>query len=297
MPILQELDIRNNDIKTIEASMFKGVNDNEFMHLILPNNSITFIEKETFINLNQLWHLDLSQNPLSGISAETFFGLDGLVRLNLSYTNVTVVQGLFQYIPKLQELRLSGYPFIITPDMWEGTGISHLEIAYANITELTRDIWSGLENTLEWTLNLEGNTFISIKQYTFTSLSKLRWLKLNNCGIQYIEPFAFEGAKQLSIIGLSGNPLISLDGNMFGKTINERPDHWEHYVLYFDANSMKCHSEMCWLYGKMISGQIELLVGWWPDQTKFDDLRPRCENGNQSVWNYFLNDCSMKPKI
>ncbi len=78
MPILQELDIRNNYIKRIQASMFEGVNDNEFMYLVLPNNSITFIEKETFINLNQLWHLDLSRNPLSRISAETFFGLDGL---------------------------------------------------------------------------------------------------------------------------------------------------------------------------------------------------------------------------
>ncbi len=241
---LSSLSLSNNKLKSLRAGMFRGSVYKELESLRIPNNSISSIEKYAFNNLKELEFLYLDHNPVgSNITPETFGGLQKLFVLDLSYTGLSIVPGLFQHIPELSVLGVNGNPFKYIPNMWEGVKLRELGLGYSNITELKREFWDGLEETLT-TLNLGGNNISTLHAHTFQGLKKLFTLTLVKCGIEVIEQKAFEGAPALTLIWLLWNPILTIDENIFGTTIQERPLYMV-YDLMLGPDFFHCSQGMC----------------------------------------------------
>ncbi len=276
---LSSLSLPNNKIKSLRAAMFQGALYKELESLRIPNNSISSIEKHAFSNLNELEFLYLKHNPVgSDITPETFGGLQKLFVLDLSYTGLSIVPGLFQHIPELSVLSVNGNPFKYIPKMWEGVRLRELELGYCNITELKREYWNGLEETVT-TLRLKGNNISSLHAHTFQGLKRLFTLNLEDCGIQHIQAKAFEGAPDLTLIYLWYNPIVTIDENIFGTTIQEKPPYMV-YNLMLGPDFFHCGEGMCWIYEAKLPDNIR--VGW------FDTM---CKNVNKNVVDFLENDC------
>ena len=281
MPELKTIFIWNNNIKHLRPGMFDGVSQ-KVDFLYLDNNGIVNVEIGTFRNLKNLQTLDLSHNPdLNDLSPDTFIGLGKVHRLDMVYSNIKVTPGLFQHMPELQALGLSGNPYKFTPRMWEGnTKIQDLHLSNSGITQLTRPMWDGLENSMS-VLSVSENSIITIKSHTFDGVNALMYLNLANCGLQRIESLAFEGARDLNHIRLEGNPLFSLDSNMFGQNIINRFD-WKAYRLNFDPEFVHCDG-LCWM------------KPWIKDQvivTNLDEQPTKCDNLNKTAVQYLEDDCN-----
>ena len=284
LPKMGTLSFKDNKLKSLRKAMFQGSIGQELESLRFTNNSITSIEKSAFGNLQELEFLYLDHNPVGNdITAETFEGLSKkFFVLDLSYTNVSLVPGLFQHIPGLSVLESNGNPFKYVPKLWEGVGLRTLQLNYCNITELKREMFDGLEEDLT-ELGLQGNNFETIGPHSFNGLEWLFVLHLENSGIQHIQAKAFEGTPDLTLIYLWRNPIITIDENIFGVTIHERPDY-QKYHLNLGPDVFHCSEGICWLRDATRPGGA----------IKSNDFRlfkTQCENINMTVIEYFRNNC------
>ncbi len=158
---LDYLRIEGNHFGSVRRAMFNGMVSEvvKYFQLHMPDNRILFIQSQSFADIKSLTNLDLRRNPLTGpMTPDTFrINNQGNIFLGLSYTGVVIEQGLFQHIPNLEGLFIDGTPFKFTPNVWKGLKLTHLSIEHANITELKREQWEGLGNSLKY-LFLDGNT-------------------------------------------------------------------------------------------------------------------------------------------
>ncbi len=278
VPELRYFYLTDNKIPRLTRAMLNNMNP-EMWTLSLSNNSLFHVENRAFSHLKTLNNLRLDHNDLRNLTGNTLYGLQDLILLDLSYTNVLLIPGLFQYTPNLIFLKLEGNSFQgFTRNLWEGISIRELDLAHANITELEREMWDGLE--LLSKLKLEGNNIKTLRAHIFYGLNSLAFVYLENCNIHYIHARAFEGTPELWYVFLGANPLTKMDGNMLGDT-----DHLRRVRIYFDWESMKCKPEICWIHGKMQSGEVETTLTWNPET--------KCKNLNMTVMDYFVNECKI----
>ena len=257
--------------------MFDGMGGSLRGILSLTNMSITHLPDRVFGNLNQLWKLFLENNPLSEVTPESFYGLSNVVNLNLGYTDVVVKPGLFKYMPRLGFLNISGTPFKFTQGMWDGVSLKYLKVEYAGISDLTH-VWSGLKGTLK-SLDLNGNHFPTLGPHSFQGLTKTWHFGLNDCDIEYIEAQAFEGLPEILALTLEGNPLISLDPDMFGSHVHNK---YGGTNIYFDREFFPCSEQICWLYPKVQAEEIAVSFDW---------RETKCDNIDKTVMQFLENDC------
>jgi len=104
--ILEDLDVSNNRIQTLNTSMFEGLSS--LKKLNISHNSITKINIDTFSDTKNLRTLDLSNNQITYLSTSTGkFPL--LEYLDLSQNDIqNVTQIPFESMPNLKQLYLTG---------------------------------------------------------------------------------------------------------------------------------------------------------------------------------------------
>ncbi len=276
--------LSNNNLKSLRRAMFQGGISNELYWLDVSHNSISFIEKSTFSNLGRLGRLYLHHNPIgAGITPETFAGLSKWFTLDLSYTNIAIVPGLFQFIPKLKRLILNGNRFQYVPRMWEGLRLEELWLGEANITDPNKEMWQNLGGSLR-TLVLKGNNIVTLKANSFQGLKRLTVLSLTECGIQNVEAKAFEGAPELAVINLWYNPLLKLDENIFGITTQNWPNG-KSCELMLGPDVFQCTHGMCWLQVTTLPNNVYHI------ETQFELFQTKCENVTKYVIDFLENDC------
>ncbi len=282
LPNLDEIYIDDNKISILRSGVFRGTSS-KLWKLGLSNDSISVLESGVFNGL-KLSFLDLDHNPLTNVTSESFLGLSGSYYgdpfLDLSNTNLALTPGIFKHIGKLRALFVNHKSFHYTPHMWDGVDIGTLEMKYAGITELKREMFDGLEKSL-YNVVLKGNNIQNIQAYSFQGLIKLAYIDLKDCNVHSIEALAFDGVPELFTVYLRGNPLINMDPNMFGSIFEDRPI-WDITWLRFDRNTMECSPKICWLREKMLSGDLE---------TDLDEDGTRCENSDTTVVKYLESSC------
>lgn len=79
---MSRLLLDGNQITHLTQSSLRGANRHRLRHLDLPNNFISFIEKDAFRSLPQLQEVDLSRNLLAHVP-DAFIPLKQLSLLSL----------------------------------------------------------------------------------------------------------------------------------------------------------------------------------------------------------------------
>ena len=170
MSSVQELELSDNRLQSLEREMFSGlVNCNT---LLLNNNNISLVEDQVFMNLIQLQILDLSNNQIGVLTKDTFFALANLRKLLLRGNLLEILgdntfginQKPTEYIDSdkslLKNIRLylSGYiPKLKTLDLQSNQLQVIRDLALAELSSLTH-------------LNLENNKLTSMVQASFSPI-------------------------------------------------------------------------------------------------------------------------------
>ncbi|KAH0795474.1 leucine-rich repeat-containing protein 23 [Histomonas meleagridis] len=103
-PCLEILDLRQNQIKTIEKLLIP-----KLKKLFLSQNKICFISPNAFSDLNELNELDLTENKLHKFKENTFLGLNKIETFNLSQNLIEECD--FGEIHTLKSLSIGGNSF------------------------------------------------------------------------------------------------------------------------------------------------------------------------------------------
>ncbi len=275
---MYQMSISHNKLTSIKKGWLQGVTFSEGGTLRFRDNSILSIEKQALSGLGELNYLYLELNPLSAVTPESFDGLTELILLDLSFSNVTFVPGFFQHTPNLGWLKLHGLHFKYVPGMFEGVKLHELDLSETHLTELNPDMWSELKFLGK--LILKGNNFHTIPVHAFMGLDVMYYLNLENCNIKHIKALAFDQLPELNTIFLWGNPLLSLDGTIFGGKFEERPGY---KLTFWLPDYMQCNSVVCWLKREMNYGNLN---------TPGFDSYIVCKNSNDmTMQSYFETHC------
>ena len=215
---------------------------------------------------------------MTAIKPDSFEGLTQLILLDLSFSNVTFVPGFFKNTPNLGWLKLHGIHFKYVPGMFEGIKLHELDLAEAHLTELNPDMWSELKSLGK--LILKGNDFHTLPPHAFMGLDVMYYLNLEDCNIKHIKALAFDQLPELNTIFLWGNPLLSLDGSIFGRKFEERPGY---KLTFWLPDDMQCNSAVCWLKREINYGNLNI-----PGFASYIV----CKNSNDvTMQNYFEAHC------
>lgn len=104
LPLILDLQLRNNNIKFLEEDTFLGIE--HLRMLLLTNNSLTEIKNHYFKHCTYLQELDLSMNNISVIHDKAFQELVNLEYLFLSHNFLKVVPAI-NVLPKIRTLKLN----------------------------------------------------------------------------------------------------------------------------------------------------------------------------------------------
>ncbi|CAH0726205.1 unnamed protein product, partial [Brenthis ino] len=204
-PSIQRLIIRNNKIKTIDASMQFYA---ELQHLDLSQNHLVNIPEKSFSYQRKLQELHLNHNKISSVSNITFQGLNSLTVLNLKRNFLEeLTNGVFSTLPRLEELNL-GQNRISRIEPRAFAGLSALRILYLDDNQLSSvpTISFSLLGSLA-ELHVGLNAFSFLPDDAFAGLNRLSVLDLNGAGLSNISDNAFRGLPGLRSLNLFGNRL------------------------------------------------------------------------------------------
>ncbi|XP_060600139.1 leucine-rich repeat-containing protein 15-like [Ruditapes philippinarum] len=124
------LGMDGNSIERISKNSIAPLATNNFLHLNLSNNQLSYIQGGSFSQFPTLKILELHQNSLSTINVNIFKDLPALVHLDLHANNIQhLTSKAIENIPLLKELRLHS----------QNTPLE--SIAY--------NAWSGIDNLIE----------------------------------------------------------------------------------------------------------------------------------------------------
>ncbi|CAH4011783.1 leucine-rich repeat-containing protein let-4-like [Pieris brassicae] len=207
-PSIQRLIIRNNKIKTIDASLQFYT---ELQHLDLSQNHLVNIPPKSFSFQKKLQELHLNHNKLSSVSNATFQGLNSLTVLNLKHNFLEeLTNGVFTTLPRLEELNL-GQNRISRIDPKAFSGLSALRILYLDDNQLSSvptTSFTLLGSLAE--LHVGLNAFSYLPDDAFAGLNRLAVLDLNGAGLSNISEYAFRGLPGLRSLNLFGNRLTAV---------------------------------------------------------------------------------------
>lgn len=184
---LQEITLRDNQIKTLEVNAFAHhrdviiisldtnniveINRNVFVDLpnieklYLTSNKITTIHDKAFLHLHNLRELEIDRNSLFSLNSETFSGLKKLQKLDLSGNSLEVIgDNTFLPLVNLESLNLEGNKIQMTDDKaFNGLKkLQSLSLAHNKLANLDNvKVFVGLKSLIS--LSLRGNQIRQLK--------------------------------------------------------------------------------------------------------------------------------------
>ena len=183
---LTELDllyVYSCGLRTIELGSFNGLTT--LRKLYINYNEISEILPCTFENMSNLEILDLSYNKLEHLDSDM---LSGLIKLKVIYLSRNELQYLhpetFLLLPSFEHLGLYINPTLHIPTdrpFIKSHSLSHLDIGGCNVHSLSVE--------------------------TFSNVSALEWLDLDNNSLSTVDINILRALPKLSKLYLYGNPL------------------------------------------------------------------------------------------
>lgn len=245
---LVKLNIRNNDIRTLEDYTFRGLDALQFLDL--GSNNLTSIAPNAFDGLKSLVRVALSENHIAQLPAKLFSSspmLRTVLLNNNLLTELPVV--IFDNIEQLMRLDVShnqlktfDFPYlnvvllVIRSNNLTSLYINdHVEHVLANDNRIEMILGTGLKVT---DLVLTDNAISDVRPIVrmtnltklglsnnpllpnsvFASLTKLKELLLSNTNIQISEN-TFANLSSMVLLDLSYNNLTHLDFSLFSSMI------------------------------------------------------------------------------
>ncbi|XP_066588883.1 chaoptin-like isoform X2 [Prorops nasuta] len=232
-PDLKSLDIRSNYISSLEPGTFSL---HHLESLILRDNKIEHLRKQSFHGLGSLQILDLGNNWITQLPTEQFRNLRNLRVLNLSGNRLrSLPRDVFEGT-RLEILDLGGNKFTVVPSnsfLEVGYTLRDLNMADNFIDHLDS---SAFPTSQLVALNLARNRLTILPDNSFVSLGKLinlnvssnvlqanfkelfhylpdlRQLYMANCGLKSIPPLPLA---KLNVLDLSTNYIHSCSEKEF----------------------------------------------------------------------------------
>ena len=230
------IDLRSNQIQTLEPGTFDGVTGLEFLNLSV--NHIKAFEDGFFENLTGLKELTISNNPLRAIDRDTLRGLSSLQNLTIAGTPLSTLHpDAFDHLSALErlilqnndidelpaaifadgpdslrEIRLSGnkIPSLDSETFANLTGLELLYLSSNELTALPANIFDSQGGSLT-ELYLGGNDFSSdsLPADVFDGLTSLERLYLHGSGLTSLDGGLFDGLTALQRLSLNNNDFSS----------------------------------------------------------------------------------------
>lgn len=188
---LEELHLAQNNISKLTKEMFMGLSN--LIVLSLRRNIIESLGEQVFVHLKHLQDLDLSENRIEKLEERALMGLSNLRVLHLRDNKLmSVPASNLALVPDLAELSLGTNFFktIKQQDFENTTGLKSLDLSGAALNE---------------GLNMES----------FKSLSSLRKLNMENCGLRVIPSAALSSLSSLEELHIGHNPFTMLPSDAF----------------------------------------------------------------------------------
>ncbi len=106
LPSLTSINLDDNDIRELDADVFKGL-ENTLRTLKLNRNKLKKIPRDALQNLEKLESLELQHNNIKKIYARSFNGSATLISLNLRHNAIADLSPFaFENMPNLEEIDL-----------------------------------------------------------------------------------------------------------------------------------------------------------------------------------------------
>lgn len=170
--------------------------------LYLWGNRIKTFPPNFFSDSRSLSELVLCGNSISNLDELTFGGIDqfkNLKLLDLDKNGITSLQGIKFRDRFKQNSEFSGHSFSMSFDEKEEAPLSRV-----------------IGNKLE-TLKLGGNSIHTLPGGFLSDLKYLKFLKLDNNGLSYVYPGAFDGLQSLVRLSLAWNMIGYLPDDIFAQ--------------------------------------------------------------------------------
>lgn len=198
--------IRSSHITTLSSNSYWGTYTENIKSIKLSNNFIEVIENGAFTSCRGLTEINLQWNNITALSDGLFSNNHNLQILDLSYNaicsigNATFASSLMYLNLKHNSLQQINFKL---PE-----GLINLELSFNNISFITRDSFSGLTQ-LE-TVKLNNNALKTIPFTLFNTNSNLKEIDLSYNKISAVSKTTFF-LQKITDLNLQQNRLSSLD--------------------------------------------------------------------------------------
>ncbi|KAH9496152.1 hypothetical protein Btru_012166 [Bulinus truncatus] len=221
--VIFEMRFNNNNITSLRNNSFTGL---KIRKLDLRDNNVATVEMGSFQGLqNYLFYLYIDGNGISAPPSEALRSLLNLLELTLrNYGSTALIasSGLFLPFRKLQKLTLENWKltYIESGALLGPENLFSFILNKQNLVALPLDLLHLEDNLITLRQLTVTNTKIQdISSYAFQKLVHLQVLDLSQNHIDTLEEFCFDGlANSLQNLNLSGNILSSSTGKMTGLT-------------------------------------------------------------------------------
>ncbi|XP_066501725.1 toll-like receptor 22 [Hoplias malabaricus] len=274
---LTELDLSDNKISVISASIFGGLT--QLRKLLLQLNELTQVSN-TFQMLPTLEFLDLSRNRIYKFRCSDFANLTQLTHLYLYANRILEIDScLFKDLYNLQILKLGTNKLLkIGSAFQDGPySLKELQLVFNKLSSITRESFKSLSNlTL---LEISDNQISEIEGHAFMGLISLTDLLLSSNRITaetIQDPAVFSGLPNLTTLGLYSN-VIS-----FNKDTLQTPP----FVHLTSLKILSIHSQrkgMGQIPSNLLHGltSLEMFYGGSMD---LKGLHPNTFNSTPKLW-------------
>lgn len=219
------------------------------LYLNLSNNTITKLNKDTFVGLGNLDALTLDHNNITKLEAGCFKGLDKLQTLTIKYNAISAIEGgafsdlyelkrLFMYKNNLKVITsetFKGLPSsVVNLDLSGGVveaiergsfvhqGLGDLGLSHNRISKIEA---GAFDLPFLVNLHLDGNKLRKLESEYFVGLPSLRQLFLMNNGIESVEANFGRYLGNITNLQLTDNPIKELRNGAFYGMFTRREGH------------------------------------------------------------------------
>ncbi|KAF7278687.1 hypothetical protein GWI33_008096 [Rhynchophorus ferrugineus] len=197
--VLEFIDLSFNSFSVVPSFSLSNVGLT-LRHLSLHSNNLEHIDITTFPDIPFLHHLDLSKNKLTILPDNVFTSLSLLQYLDLSSNPLRAnFKELFHYAQNLKYLSLADTGITQTP-MLPLPNLIHLNLSLNNIQEINKNSVQELSK-LKY-LDLSRCSLNYIPSHLWTYLSSLKHLDLSFNHIKEITVDSFHGLKSLQVLNI-----------------------------------------------------------------------------------------------
>ncbi|XP_032888042.1 vasorin-like [Amblyraja radiata] len=213
---LQVLLLNNSNLETLDDTVFSNISS--LKQLYLQDNRLMDFPSKPMLPLTHLQVLIINNNYIKEIKPDAFQELKELKELHLG------PQVQFQNFDYQALLPLKKIKVLIL------RGLNLTFVPVINQMQLLQD------------LDLSDNQIDRVLSQYFYNLTRLQTLQLAGSGITFISKSAFSSQKNLRLLDLSRNKLITLSKETLSPIIGSRRSA---VVIILAQNSFHCDASMC----------------------------------------------------